>query len=104
MGWQFRHSVTTTIHLTAYRAFQGKLLAARKAAGLTQAELAKRMKRPQSFVSKAEAGDRRLDIVEFIWLAQELGLKPEILVEELAADLQRSNNRRLLSKVWKEKT
>jgi transcriptional regulator with XRE-family HTH domain len=38
---------------------------ARKAAGMTQQQLADRMKRPQSFVAKVEGGERRLDVVEF---------------------------------------
>ncbi|MGJ3648206.1 helix-turn-helix domain-containing protein [Sphingomonas sp. GlSt437] len=41
----------------------------RKQTGLTQAELAARLDRPQSFISKCENGERRLDFVEVIeWL------------------------------------
>jgi hypothetical protein len=40
------------------------LIAARKKAGLTQHDVAKRLKRPQSFVTKFEDGERRLDVVE----------------------------------------
>lgn len=36
----------------------------RKEAGLSQADLAERLGRPQSYVSKVEAGQRRLDVVE----------------------------------------
>ena len=50
------------------------LLKARNAAGMTQAELAERLRRPQSFVSKYERGERRLDIVEFIEVASALGI------------------------------
>lgn len=42
------------------------LVATRKAAGLTQQQLAARLRKPQSFVSKYETGERRLDVPEFI--------------------------------------
>jgi len=40
------------------------LRALRKKSGLTQVELAQKLGRPQSFVSKCESGERRLDILE----------------------------------------
>ncbi len=39
-------------------------------AGLTQVEVANRLKRPQSFVSKIESGERRVDAVELSELAR----------------------------------
>lgn len=48
----------------------------RSEAELTQAELAKRLKRPQSFVAKYEAGERRIDVVEFLQLMEALGADP----------------------------
>ena len=48
----------------------------RKAAGLTQAELAQRLNRPQSFVSKYERGERRLDVIEFGEVATALSVDP----------------------------
>lgn len=101
MTWHLRHTLTTTIHLVAYRAFQGKLLAARKAAGLTQAELADKLGKPQSFVSKAEAGDRRLDVVEYLNLVRHLGLQPSTLLDELNADLERARDKASSGKVWR---
>ena len=44
--------------------FAERLKRARLEAGLTQVETAKKLKRPQSYISKAEAGEQRLDIVE----------------------------------------
>jgi transcriptional regulator with XRE-family HTH domain len=55
------------------------LIASRKAAGLTQHALARRLKKHQSFVAKYENGERRLDIVEFVVLARALGEDPERL-------------------------
>jgi transcriptional regulator with XRE-family HTH domain len=60
----------------ADRRFQHLLLQARKDAGLTQAEISSRLKRPQSFVSKYERGERRLDVVEFGEVARALGVDP----------------------------
>jgi transcriptional regulator with XRE-family HTH domain len=47
-----------------YRQFLRRLRAAREEAGLTQVEVAKALRRPQSFVSKCESGERRVDVVE----------------------------------------
>jgi transcriptional regulator with XRE-family HTH domain len=52
------------------------LVEARKAATLTQTELSLRLNRPQSFVSKYERGERRLDVVEFGDVVKALGLDP----------------------------
>jgi transcriptional regulator with XRE-family HTH domain len=46
----------------------------RQEAKLTQAELAERLGLPQSFVSKYEIGERRLDLVELAWIARALGV------------------------------
>jgi transcriptional regulator with XRE-family HTH domain len=47
-----------------YRRFLARLRTARKAAGLTQVQAASRLRVPQSFVSKSETGERRVDVVE----------------------------------------
>ncbi len=54
----------------AYRLFLTRLREARRAAGLTQAEVAAQLRRPQSFVSKCESGERRVDVVELQEFAQ----------------------------------
>jgi transcriptional regulator with XRE-family HTH domain len=53
-----------------YAQFLGKLKQARTDAGLTQIEVAHRLKRPQSFVSKIESWERRVDVVELSELAR----------------------------------
>ena len=45
---------------------QNLLRSIRKEAGMSQQELADRLRRPQSFVSKYESGERRLDIIELL--------------------------------------
>ena len=58
----------------SYKRLRDLIVDARKTTGLTQADLARRLKRPQSFVSKYERGERRLDIVEFGEVANALGI------------------------------
>jgi transcriptional regulator with XRE-family HTH domain len=53
-----------------YRLFLDRLRQARLEAGFRQADVAYRLHRPQSFISKAESGERRLDIVETAELAR----------------------------------
>lgn len=60
---------TRSAFTARYRALKTVLVEARQAAGLTQATLAKRLGRPQSFVSKYERGERRLDVIEFLDVA-----------------------------------
>jgi len=52
------------LHTARYRRFLERLKKARLDAGLTQAEAAAKLKKPQSFVSKSEAGERRVDVIE----------------------------------------
>ena len=53
----------------------GQLLTeARLAAGLTQAELAGRLRRPQSYVSKYETGEQRLDLIELDTVCEAAGI------------------------------
>ena len=54
----------------------------RKAAGITQVELAERLGKPQSFVSKVERGERRLDVIEFCQVAEALGHEPAKLLQD----------------------
>ena len=49
---------------------------ARKAAGLTQVDLSQRIGRDQTFISLIERGQRRVDVVEFIRLANAMGTEP----------------------------
>ena len=56
--------MSRSIRTKEYKDFAQKLKNARLEAGLSQVEAAKRLKRPQSYISKSEAGEQRLDIVE----------------------------------------
>ena len=52
-------------HTPRYQQFLERLRAARLAVGPTQTEVARRLGKPQSFISKSESGERRVDAVEF---------------------------------------
>ena len=53
-----------SIYTREYRLFADLLRETRERAGLTQVELAERLKQTQSHISKVERGERRLDIVQ----------------------------------------
>jgi transcriptional regulator with XRE-family HTH domain len=76
-----------SVFTDAYSAFLAVLVAARHEAGLTQLELAERLRKPQSFVSKFERGERRLDIVEFSEIARAMQRDP---IDLLRVSLERS--------------
>ncbi|PIR37734.1 MAG: hypothetical protein COV34_02990 [Candidatus Zambryskibacteria bacterium CG10_big_fil_rev_8_21_14_0_10_42_12] len=53
-----------SIHTKEYAYFVEKLRKARQEAGLTQVQVAKKLKRPQSYISNVESGQQRVDVVE----------------------------------------
>jgi transcriptional regulator with XRE-family HTH domain len=61
------------------------LVAVRRASGVRQQALAKKLGRPQSFVAKYEGGERRLDVIEFIAIARALGADPVKLFRDFVA-------------------
>jgi transcriptional regulator with XRE-family HTH domain len=76
-----------SLHQPEQQALCQLLIAARRKAGLTQDRLAKRLKRPQSFVAKYERGERRLDVIEFVTIATCLGADPAKLLRKLLAKI-----------------
>ena len=65
-----------SVHTRNYRSFLELLIKVRKDAGVTQQQLAKRLNRPQSFVSKCENGERRLAVIELLQFLQSIGVEP----------------------------
>lgn len=63
-------------------ALREALRQARKAAGLTQAQVAVKLGKPQSFVAKYENGDRRLEAVELPEIAEVLGLDLKFVLND----------------------
>lgn len=66
-----------------YDTFQKALVDARQETGLTQREVAFRLGKQQSFVSKYESGERRLDVIEFLEVCQALGIKSQSVLKKL---------------------
>lgn len=87
-----------TVHSSEQAAFCALMVAARKQAGLTQHELARRLKRPQSFVAKYEGGERRMDVVEFVAIARAIGADPVKLLRDFVAGKVPAKPRRAASK------
>jgi transcriptional regulator with XRE-family HTH domain len=63
------------------------LRSVRSEAGLTQAEVAERVEQPQSFVSKYESGERRLDLVELRQICKALGISLGDFVRRFEKDV-----------------
>lgn len=82
--------MTSTLHDPNYRAFVSHLAGLRVQLGVTQAELAKRLGKPQSFVSKAERFERRIDPGEFRAIALALGVNPADEFKDVSDRLSRS--------------
>ena len=59
-----------SIYSKEYKGVVNKLKKARQEAGLKQEEVAFKLKKPQSFISKIESGERRVDVVELKQLAK----------------------------------
>ena len=64
------------LHTDEYRSVVDGLIAARKAAGLSQAALASQLGRPPSYVAKIELCERRLDVVETCQFALAVSIDP----------------------------
>jgi transcriptional regulator with XRE-family HTH domain len=77
-----RNSPSAEAHL------QALLKEVRNEAGLRQADLAERLGQPQSFVSKYESGERRLDILELRQVCQALGVPLREFVRRLEERLK----------------
>lgn len=75
--------IRKSVHSAELLALRELLIAARDRAGLTQQKLAKRLGKPQSFVAKYEGGERRLDLIEFIVIAQAIGADPMRILRAL---------------------
>lgn len=71
-----------------YELFLRHLRAARQGAGLTQGDLAHLLNRNQSFVSKIERGERRVDTVELRVICRAMGVGFRDFVDDLDAALE----------------
>ncbi|MGO4452541.1 helix-turn-helix domain-containing protein [Arthrobacter sp. RAF14] len=75
-----------SIYSEEYREFRELLKRLRVEAGIRQVDLAETLGVPQSFVSKYESGERRLDVIETARIANALGTTMQRIVESLASE------------------
>lgn len=76
-----------TVYTKEYKLLCAWLVTERQSAGLTQAELAELLHRPQSYVSKYENGERRLDVLEFLEVVKALEANPSKIIMEIFMSL-----------------
>ena len=67
-----------------FRVIRAALVATRKEDGLSQTEVGQRIGQRQTFVSNYELGERRLDVVEFVMIAEAIGADPITVLRKVA--------------------
>lgn len=72
-----------TLTTKRHKALIEALIGYREQAGLSQSELAQKLGEYQSFVARLESGQRRLDVIEFITLADILQFDTAELLRQL---------------------
>jgi transcriptional regulator with XRE-family HTH domain len=72
--------IVKNLRSAKHRALMAAIVAARQSAGLTQRQLAAKLKRSNSFVWKIEAGERRVEVLEFVEIARATGVDPADLL------------------------
>ena len=66
-----------------YELLRSELKKARLDRDVLQKDLAKTLKKPQSYISKIESGERNLDVIEFIQYCEGLGMDPSKWLKKL---------------------
>ena len=82
--------VSKSVFSIEYQTFRGLLRDLRVRKGVTQAQLSTALGMAQSFVSKYEMGERRLDFIEVDRICAELGVGLEAFVKSYAKALSES--------------
>ena len=85
----------SSLHSPDYQLFRTLLIQARVTSGLTQMQIAETLNKPQSYISKYERGERRLDFPEFIELADILGINIAAFVDDYRVALARTKVQRV---------
>lgn len=87
-------AVDKSITSAEYAVFLRELRAARKRSGLTQVELASRVGETQTFVSKCERGERRLDVIELRTFCHALGVALPEFIQRLERGLKGQSSKK----------
>lgn len=80
--------MSKSIFTTEYELFLSLLQETRKSAGLTQKQVAERLGQTQSYVSKCERGERRIDVVELRGFCQAIGISLTDFILQLETSIQ----------------
>jgi HTH-type transcriptional regulator/antitoxin HipB len=72
-----------TLHSARHLLLVELIASARKRAGLSQAQVARALGRHQPFIATLESGQRRIDVVELIELAEAIGFDPSRLLKKV---------------------
>lgn len=75
--------MTKSVFTDRYRLFLQLLIQERRDKGITQVQLAEKLQKPQSYVSKYENGERRLDLIEFLDIADCIGIDVAEFIKKL---------------------
>jgi transcriptional regulator with XRE-family HTH domain len=75
--------MSRTLRSSKHQALRRFVIAKRKAANLRQVDVAKRLGRYQSYITNIETGQRRIDVVELIDLAEAIGFDPREAIKAL---------------------
>lgn len=75
------------IYSDHYSAFRRLLVDARSKSGLRQEDVAAKMLKHQSFISKVERGERGLDVIEFLKLMQAINADPREFIDRLLSEM-----------------
>jgi transcriptional regulator with XRE-family HTH domain len=76
-----------SVFTDAYASLLETVVEARKALGVSQVELARRLGKTQPFVSYFERGERRIDVIEFYAIMRALEVDPVHVFAELVQRL-----------------
>ncbi len=80
--------MTKSTHTSEYQRLVELLVETRRAAQLTQQQVADRLGKPQSYVAKVEGAERRIDVLEFAALVKAMGNEPTVLLDRLLSELE----------------
>ncbi|EAP9194289.1 helix-turn-helix transcriptional regulator [Salmonella enterica] len=73
----------TSVYSNEYQMVIKALREARVAGHITQEDLGRALGKPQSFIAKVENGERRLDVVEFVYLCRLVSVDPVSIISKL---------------------
>lgn len=77
-----------TIYSRQGQCLRETIVELRRQAGLTQRQLAAKLKREHNLIGRLEVGERRLDVVEFYWICKACGANPEAAARQLMRKLE----------------